>query len=73
MLNWAFYQKIQTESSKHIHEFLFSSLFDLYNAYLPISYQNRSKYKIGSYKASVNLHAEISANIHIEVVKEKDE
>jgi len=29
--------------------------------------------KIGSYKASVNLHAEISANIHIEVVKEKDE
>jgi large subunit ribosomal protein L9 len=29
--------------------------------------------KIGSYKASVNLHAEILANIHIEVVKEKDE
>jgi len=29
--------------------------------------------KIGSHKASVNLHAEISANILIEVVKEKDE
>tara|TARA_B110000438_G_scaffold58116_1_gene58152 strand:- start:1645 stop:2103 length:459 start_codon:yes stop_codon:yes gene_type:complete len=29
--------------------------------------------KIGSYKATINLHAEIQANIHIEVVKEKDE
>ena len=29
--------------------------------------------KIGSYKAVINLHAEIQANIHIEVVKEKDE
>jgi large subunit ribosomal protein L9 len=29
--------------------------------------------KIGSYKAQVNLHAEILANIHIEVVKEKED
>ena len=29
--------------------------------------------KVGSYQAKVNLHAEILANIHIEVVKEKDE
>ena len=29
--------------------------------------------KIGSYKAKINLHAEILANIHIEVVKEKEE
>ena len=29
--------------------------------------------KIGSYKAKINLHAEILANIHIEVVKEKKE
>ena len=29
--------------------------------------------KIGSYEAKVNLHAEILANIHIEVVKEKEE
>ena len=29
--------------------------------------------KIGSYEAKINLHAEILANIHIEVVKEKDE
>ena len=29
--------------------------------------------KIGSYKAKVNLHAEILANIHIEVVKEKED
>jgi len=29
--------------------------------------------KIGSYKAKVNLHAEILANIHIEVAKEKEE
>ena len=29
--------------------------------------------KIGSYKAKINLHAEIIANIHIEVVKEKEE
>jgi large subunit ribosomal protein L9 len=29
--------------------------------------------KIGSYKAVINLHAEIQANIHIEVVKEKDD
>ena len=29
--------------------------------------------KIGFYKASINLHAEILANIHIEVVKEKEE
>ena len=29
--------------------------------------------KIGSYEAKINLHAEILAKIHIEVVKEKDE
>ena len=29
--------------------------------------------KIGSYMAVINLHAEIQANIHIAVVKEKDE
>ena len=29
--------------------------------------------KTGSYKAKINLHAEILANIHIEVVKEKEE
>ena len=29
--------------------------------------------KVGSYEAKINLHAEITANIHIEVVKEKDE
>ena len=29
--------------------------------------------KIGSYKAKINLHAEILANIHIEVVKAKEE
>ena len=29
--------------------------------------------KIGTYEARVNLHAEILAKIHIEVVKEKDE
>ena len=29
--------------------------------------------KIGSYEAKINLHAEITANIHIEVVKEKEE
>jgi|TARA_B110000116_G_C16720912_1_gene529057 large subunit ribosomal protein L9 len=29
--------------------------------------------KLGSYQAKVNLHAEILANIHIEVVKEKEE
>ena len=29
--------------------------------------------KVGSYKAEINLHAEILANIHIEVVKEKEE
>ena len=29
--------------------------------------------KIGSYEAKINLHAEIMANIHIEVVKEKEE
>ena len=29
--------------------------------------------KIGSYEAKLNLHAEILANIHIEVVKEKEE
>ena len=29
--------------------------------------------KIGSYKAKINLHAEILADIHIEVVKEKEE
>ena len=28
--------------------------------------------KIGSYEAKINLHAEIQANIHIEVVKEED-
>ena len=28
--------------------------------------------KVGSYKAKINLHAEILANIHIEVVKEKE-
>ena len=29
--------------------------------------------KIGSYQAKINLHAEVLANIHIEVVKEKKE
>ena len=29
--------------------------------------------KVGSYKAKINLHAEILADIHIEVVKEKEE
>ena len=29
--------------------------------------------KIGSFEAKINLHAEILANIHIEVVKEKEE
>ncbi len=29
--------------------------------------------KVGSYQAKINLHAEILANIHIEVVKEKEE
>ncbi|RZO49018.1 MAG: 50S ribosomal protein L9 [Candidatus Pelagibacterales bacterium] len=29
--------------------------------------------KVGFYQAKINLHAEILANIHIEVVKEKDE
>ena len=29
--------------------------------------------KVGSYEAKINLHAEILANIHIEVVKEKEE
>ena len=29
--------------------------------------------KIGSYEAKINLHAEILANIHIKVVKEKEE
>ena len=29
--------------------------------------------KVGSYVAKINLHAEILANIHIEVVKEKEE
>ena len=29
--------------------------------------------KAGSYEAKINLHAEIMANIHIEVVKEKEE
>ena len=28
--------------------------------------------KIGSYQARINLHAEIQATIHIEVVKEED-
>ena len=29
--------------------------------------------KVGSYEAKINLHAEILASIHIEVVKEKEE
>ena len=29
--------------------------------------------KIGSYSAKINLHAEIQASVHIEVVKEKEE
>ena len=29
--------------------------------------------KLGTYKAKINLHAEVLAEIHIEVVKEKDE
>ena len=29
--------------------------------------------KIGSYQAKINLHSEVLANIHIEVVKEKEE
>ena len=34
---------------------------------------NKEISKIGVYEASVNLHAEILAKIHIEVVKEKEE
>ena len=34
---------------------------------------NKEINKIGSYEAKINLHAEILAKIHIEVVKEKDE
>ena len=34
---------------------------------------NKQINKIGSYEAKINLHAEILANIHIEVVKEKEE
>jgi len=34
---------------------------------------NKEINKIGSYEAKINLHAEILANIHIEVVKEKEE
>jgi len=34
---------------------------------------NKEINKIGSYKAKINLHAEILANIHIEVVKEKEQ
>ena len=29
--------------------------------------------KIGSYEAKINLHAEVQAKIHIEVVKQKEE
>ena len=34
---------------------------------------NKEINKVGSYEAKINLHAEILANIHIEVVKEKEE
>ena len=34
---------------------------------------NKEINKIGTYVAKINLHAEILANIHIEVVKEKEE
>jgi len=34
---------------------------------------NKEINKIGFYEAKINLHAEILANIHIEVVKEKEE
>jgi len=34
---------------------------------------NKEINKIGSYEAKINLHAEILAKIHIEVVKEKEE
>ena len=34
---------------------------------------NKEINKIGSYQAKINLHAEILAKIHIEVVKEKEE
>ena len=33
---------------------------------------NKEINKIGSYEAKINLHAEILAKIHIEVVKEKE-
>ena len=33
---------------------------------------NKEIDKIGSYEAKINLHPEIQAKIHIEVVKEKD-
>ena len=35
--------------------------------------QGKEINKIGSYQAKINLHAEILANIHIEVVKEKEQ
>ena len=34
---------------------------------------NKEINKIGSYQAKINLHAEVLAEIHIEVVKEKEE
>ena len=34
---------------------------------------NKEINKIGSYQAKINLHAEVLAKIHIEVVKEKEE
>ena len=36
-----------------------------------IDFVNEIK-KVGSYKAKINLHAEVQARIHIEVVKEED-
>ena len=33
---------------------------------------NKEINKIGSYEANINLHAEVQAQIHIEVVKEEE-
>ena len=34
---------------------------------------NKEINKIGTYEAKINLHAEVQAKIHIEVVKQEDE
>ena len=46
-----------------------SSLTSLFNNAIDIAKEIK---KIGSYEVKVNLHAEVQAKIHIEVVKEED-